>query len=124
MARLRQQVMGEAHYSRYSIYPGETKMYHDIRGIYRWDKMKKDIAEFVAQYRNCQQIKELSLRLISRGPSKKDWGLRCIGHPSKVILVDDVQVTENLSYEKYPIATLDRKFWRLRTKDVASVKVL
>ncbi|XP_070035278.1 uncharacterized protein [Nicotiana tomentosiformis] len=33
IAGLRQQVMGEAHYSRYSIHPGATKMYHDSRGI-------------------------------------------------------------------------------------------
>ncbi|XP_070054963.1 uncharacterized protein [Nicotiana tomentosiformis] len=45
-ARLRQQVMGEAHYSRYSIHPEATKMYHDIRGIYWRGKMKKDIIEF------------------------------------------------------------------------------
>ncbi|XP_070050090.1 uncharacterized protein [Nicotiana tomentosiformis] len=50
----RQQVMGEAHYSRYFIHPGATKMYHDIGGIYWWDRMKKDITEFVAQCPNCQ----------------------------------------------------------------------
>ncbi|XP_070049371.1 uncharacterized protein [Nicotiana tomentosiformis] len=48
VAGLCQQVMGETHYSRYSIHPGATKMYHDIKGIYWWDGMKKDIAEFVA----------------------------------------------------------------------------
>ncbi|XP_070050475.1 uncharacterized protein [Nicotiana tomentosiformis] len=42
---LRQQVMGETHYSRYSVHPGETKMYHDIREIHWWDRMKQDIAE-------------------------------------------------------------------------------
>ncbi|XP_070055244.1 uncharacterized protein [Nicotiana tomentosiformis] len=29
-------------------YRGATKIYHDITGIYLWDEMKKDIAEFVA----------------------------------------------------------------------------
>ena len=48
---LRQQVMGEAHSSRYSIHPGSTKMYHDLRCLYWWDDMKKDIAEFVASAR-------------------------------------------------------------------------
>ncbi|XP_070040004.1 uncharacterized protein [Nicotiana tomentosiformis] len=38
----------EAHYSCYSIHPGVTKMYHDIREVYWWDGMKMDIAEFVA----------------------------------------------------------------------------
>ncbi|XP_070035575.1 uncharacterized protein [Nicotiana tomentosiformis] len=50
--------------------------------------------------------------------------LRCISDPYKVIPVDDVQVTEQLSYEEAPIALLDRQVQRLRTKDVASVKVI
>ncbi|XP_070042745.1 uncharacterized protein [Nicotiana tomentosiformis] len=49
---------------------------------------------------------------------------KCIGDPSRVVSVEDVQVTEQLSYEKTPIAILDRQVRRLRTKDVASVKVL
>ena len=53
----RRQVMGEAHSARYSIHPGSTKMYHDLRCLYWWDGMKKDIAEFVAQCPNCQQVK-------------------------------------------------------------------
>ncbi|XP_070048999.1 uncharacterized protein [Nicotiana tomentosiformis] len=57
MAGLCQQVMGEAHYSRYSIHLGATKMYHDIRGIYWWNGMEKYIAKFVAQCPNCQQVK-------------------------------------------------------------------
>ena len=56
-AGLRRQVMGEAHSARYSIHPGSTKMYHDLRCLYWWDGMKKDIAEFVAQCPNCQQVK-------------------------------------------------------------------
>ena len=57
IAGLRRQVMGEAHSARYSIHPGSTKMYHDLRCLYWWDGMKKDIAEFVAQCPNCQQVK-------------------------------------------------------------------
>ena len=31
---LRTRIMAEAHGSRYSIHPGSTKMYHDLRQIY------------------------------------------------------------------------------------------
>ncbi|XP_060211827.1 uncharacterized protein LOC132639395 [Lycium barbarum] len=48
----------------------------------------------------------------------------CIVDPSKIIPVDDIQVIKNLTYEEEPIAILDRRVCRLRTKDVASVKVL
>ena len=57
MANLRQRILEEAHYSRYSIHPGATKMYHDLKLVYWWDGMKRDIAEFVAQCPNCQQVK-------------------------------------------------------------------
>ncbi|XP_070054394.1 uncharacterized protein [Nicotiana tomentosiformis] len=60
VAGLRRQVIGETHYSRYSVHPGATKMCHDIREIYRRDELKKDIAYFVAQCPNCQQTFKIS----------------------------------------------------------------
>ncbi|XP_059289062.1 uncharacterized protein LOC132042555 [Lycium ferocissimum] len=47
-----------------------------------------------------------------------------IGDPSRIVSVDDIQVTKNLTYEEEPIAILDRQVRRLRNKDVASVKVI
>ncbi|MCF8701904.1 hypothetical protein L3054_11000 [Corynebacterium sp. MC-10] len=54
---LRQQILGEAHCARYSVHPGSTKMYHDLKCGYWWDGMKRDIAKYVAQCPNCQQVK-------------------------------------------------------------------
>ncbi|WMV07506.1 hypothetical protein MTR67_000891 [Solanum verrucosum] len=42
-------LLAESHGSRYSIHPGVTKMYRDLKRIYWWSGMKKDIAEFVAK---------------------------------------------------------------------------
>ncbi|GJY34187.1 putative reverse transcriptase domain-containing protein [Tanacetum coccineum] len=39
-------IMDEAHTSRYSIHPGADKMYHDLRDLYWWPGMKRDIAEY------------------------------------------------------------------------------
>ncbi|KAH0759938.1 hypothetical protein KY290_023431 [Solanum tuberosum] len=41
---LQERIMEEAHSSRYSIHPGSTKMYHDLREVYWWSSMKKGIA--------------------------------------------------------------------------------
>ena len=49
---------------------------------------------------------------------------KCIGDPSRFTPIDDVQITEDLTYEEIPIAILDIQVKRLRNKDVASVKVL
>nr|XP_009774537.1 PREDICTED: uncharacterized protein LOC104224555 [Nicotiana sylvestris] len=56
VGELRKQIMTEMHQSRYSVHPGSTKMYHDLRQLYWWNDMKKDIATFVAQCPNCQQV--------------------------------------------------------------------
>ena len=51
---LRQRVLRESHYSRYSIHPGITKMYHDVKSQYWWLGMKKDVANFVSSCLTCQ----------------------------------------------------------------------
>ncbi|RVW18327.1 Transposon Ty3-G Gag-Pol polyprotein [Vitis vinifera] len=50
-------VMKEAHHSRFTVHPGETKMYHDLRRQYWWQGMKRDIAQFVSKCLTCQQVK-------------------------------------------------------------------
>ena len=50
-------ILIEAHSSRFSIHPGATKMYRDLKQHFRWSRMKRDIVEFVAQCPNCQQVK-------------------------------------------------------------------
>ena len=49
--------MTEAHASRYSVHPGSTKMYHDLKKVYWWNDMKRNVADFVARCPNCQQVK-------------------------------------------------------------------
>ena len=54
---LRQVIMDEVHYSAYSIHPGATKMFMDLRSKYWWRGMKRDIAEFVAKCDICRRVK-------------------------------------------------------------------
>ena len=53
----RQIIMDEGHNSAYSIHPGSTKMYMDLRQKYWWNGMKADIARFVAHCDTCQRTK-------------------------------------------------------------------
>ncbi|GJS86307.1 zinc finger, CCHC-type containing protein [Tanacetum coccineum] len=41
---LRTLIMNEAHAVKYYVHPGADKMYYDLRDIYWWPRMKKDIA--------------------------------------------------------------------------------
>ena len=45
--KLRNEVLQEAHHSRYTIHPRVTKMYQDMKRMYWWQGMKKDVTEFV-----------------------------------------------------------------------------
>ena len=44
-------ILPQAHSTRYSIHPGATKMYRDLRQHYWWSRMKRDMVNFVAQSR-------------------------------------------------------------------------
>ena len=50
-------ILTEAHSSRYSIHPGATKMYRDLKQHFCWSRMKRDIVDFLAQCPNSQQVK-------------------------------------------------------------------
>ena len=54
---LRTVVMREAHTSAYSVHPGSSKMYKDLRKNFWWPNMKQDVAEFVARCLVCQKVK-------------------------------------------------------------------
>nr|GEY88940.1 putative reverse transcriptase domain-containing protein [Tanacetum cinerariifolium] len=45
---LRTLIMNVAHVTRYFVHPGADKMYYDLRGLYWWPGMKKDIAMYKA----------------------------------------------------------------------------
>ena len=52
--KLRQRVLAETHESRYVVHPGSTKMYHDLKEIYWWNGMKRDVVDFIAKFMVCQ----------------------------------------------------------------------
>ena len=54
---IRKLILQEAHDSPYSIHPGNTKMYLDLKESFWWTGMKKDIAEYVVVCDVCQRVK-------------------------------------------------------------------
>jgi hypothetical protein len=59
---VRQQILDEAHLSRYSIHPGSTKMYQDLKQHYWWTKMKIEIARYVARCDTCRRVKAIHMK--------------------------------------------------------------
>jgi hypothetical protein len=56
-AKLKKKILDEAHTSRYSIHPGSTKIYHDLRQKFWWTRMKREIACYVSECDTCQKVK-------------------------------------------------------------------
>ena len=54
---IRKMIVQEAHDSPYSIHPGNTKMYLDLKVRFWWTGMKKDIAEYEAVCDVCKRVK-------------------------------------------------------------------
>ena len=52
-----QKILQEAHSGYFSIHPGSTKMYNDLKKMHWWNGMKRDISEFVSKCLICQQVK-------------------------------------------------------------------
>ncbi|KAL5554707.1 hypothetical protein UlMin_042108 [Ulmus minor] len=46
---LKEQILSEAHTTPYSVHPGATKMYKDLREQFWWPGMKKEVADYVAK---------------------------------------------------------------------------
>ncbi|KAA0067909.1 putative polyprotein [Cucumis melo var. makuwa] len=47
----------EAHSSPFSMHPSSTKMYQDLKQVYCWHNMKREVVEFVSKCLVCQQVK-------------------------------------------------------------------
>jgi hypothetical protein len=50
-------ILREAHDSAYSIHPGSTKMYLDLKEKYWRYGLKRDVAEYVTICDTCQRVK-------------------------------------------------------------------
>jgi hypothetical protein len=60
---LKKKILDEAHTSRYSIHPGSTKMYHDLRQQFWWTRMKCETARYVSECDTCRKVKADYMKL-------------------------------------------------------------
>lgn len=54
---IKKMILEESHRSSLSIHPGATKMYHDLKKIFWWSGLKRDVAQFVYSCLVCQKSK-------------------------------------------------------------------
>ncbi|KAL4013020.1 hypothetical protein IC575_025172 [Cucumis melo] len=51
------ELLTKAQSSLFTMHPGSTKMYQDLRSVYWWRNMKREVADFVSRCLVCQQVK-------------------------------------------------------------------
>ncbi|KAL4017120.1 hypothetical protein IC575_024794 [Cucumis melo] len=51
------ELLTEAYSSPFTMHPESTKMYQDLRSVYWWRNMKREVADFVSRCLRCQQVK-------------------------------------------------------------------
>ena len=54
---MKKSILEEAHNGSFSIHPGSTKMYQDVKTSYWWFGMKRDVSEFMTKCMVCQKVK-------------------------------------------------------------------
>jgi hypothetical protein len=54
---LKKKILDESHTLRYSIHPGSTKMYHDLRQQFWWTRMKCEAAHYISKCDTSQKVK-------------------------------------------------------------------
>ena len=47
----------DAHTSKFSVHPGGDKMYQDLKLMFWWSRMNKDIDEYVSRCLTCRKVK-------------------------------------------------------------------
>jgi hypothetical protein len=57
LKHIKELILREAHDSAYSIHPGSTKMYKNLKTQYWWYGMKRDVVEYVALCDTCRRVK-------------------------------------------------------------------
>nr|GEV52603.1 serpin-ZX [Tanacetum cinerariifolium] len=92
-SNVKELLLDEAHKSKYSIHPGATKMYLNLKRNYWWPGMKRDYVK------------------------------KCLADESSVITLDDVEINIELTFQEKPVAILRRKSRQLRNKEIPLIKV-
>ena len=54
---LKKSILEETHSRSFSMHPGSSKMYKDLKTSYWWSRMKRDVLEFVTKCMVCQKVK-------------------------------------------------------------------
>ncbi|WMV37389.1 hypothetical protein MTR67_030774 [Solanum verrucosum] len=102
-----------------------------MKGVMRFGKKGKLSPRYIGPYRIAKRIGNVTYELklpqelaVVHPVFHISMLKKYMRDPSLIIPTENVGIKDNLSYEEIPVQILDRQVCKLRTKEVASVKVL
>ena len=102
-----------------------------MKGVMRFGKKGKLAPRYIGPFEIRSKVGEVAYRLILPHELSRIHPVfhvsmlrKYIQDPSHVLQPQMVELNEDLSYEEYPMAVVDRQVRQLRTKDIPMVKVL
>ncbi|GKA67616.1 retrotransposon protein, putative, ty3-gypsy subclass, partial [Tanacetum coccineum] len=88
---LREKVMTEAHSSPFTIHPGSTKMYRDLKQYFWWNDMKQDVATFVIQMVYLSAGAGMNILCLVEFAYNNSWHASIKAAPSSFCMVGNVE---------------------------------
>ncbi|GKA83963.1 putative reverse transcriptase domain-containing protein [Tanacetum coccineum] len=115
---MRTVVMDEVHKSKYSVHPGADKMYYDLRDMYWWPGMKRDIATYVSKCLTCSKVKAEHQRPsgLLQQPEIPEWKW------DKITMDFITKLPRIFGFEE-PVEIIDREVKSLKRSKITLVKV-
>jgi len=102
-----------------------------MKGVVRFGKRSKLSPRYIGSYEILERVRAVAYRLALPPDLSMVHPVfhvsmlrKYVPDPSHVIATRDVCLDQDLSYEDEPVAILDRQVKKLRSKKIASVKVL
>ncbi|WMV18375.1 hypothetical protein MTR67_011760 [Solanum verrucosum] len=101
-----------------------------MKGVMRFGKKGKLSPRYIGPYKISKRIGKVAYELeipqelaVVHLVFYASMLKKCMGDPSLIIPTEDIGIKDNLSYEEILVQILDRQVRKLRTKEVASIKV-
>ncbi|KAK4727149.1 hypothetical protein R3W88_032066 [Solanum pinnatisectum] len=101
-----------------------------MKGVTRFEKKGKLSPRFIGPFEILSRVGQVAYKL-ALPPSLSvvhpvfhvSMLRKYVPDESHVVFLDSVELGPDLSFEEKPIAILNKQVWKLRTKEIASVKV-
>ena len=101
-----------------------------MKGLMRFGKKKKLAPRYIGPFEILDRVEGVSYRLALPPWMSQVHPIfhvsmlqKYVSDPTHILLVQDISVGEDVTYEEEPIAIIDRETRRLRNKDITMVKV-